>query len=458
MSFNVYKKRREKLLSTLKLDYSKGDNIIIVLFSGFETDRYKFRQESSFYYLTGIVEPGVVLMMDLKEGQTLYLPNYSESRSKWMNVDLDLYSYLNSSTAPNALSASDLLGFDRVESLGDVCKGFSFPGFFIQDYYKNLLKDLSAVISASCLPAIAAGDGWEQGSSPFYLFSLLDLTGHQYVSQQNVFYSLLDVLSITLNVSFENRKDVKNLSPYVDRMRKTKAGCEIDLIKKAINIASNAHRHITSVIKPGVTEIDIAAEIESVFIREGASSPAFPSIVAGGENTTTLHSLPSSKEFMVGDLVLVDIGAEYEYYASDLTRTYPVSGKFSKRQREVYEIVLKAQEYVFSITKPGMFLNNPNEKEKSLQHLAVEFFRKLGCEKFFIHGIGHMLGIDVHDSGDFRQTKLEPGDVFTIEPGLYIKHENIGIRIEDDYLITSDGVKCLSENLFKTVDEIEARF
>ncbi|MBM3887011.1 M24 family metallopeptidase, partial [Candidatus Dependentiae bacterium] len=142
------------------------------------------------------------------------------------------------------------------------------------------------------------------------------------------------------------------------------------------------------------------------------------------------------------------------YYAADLTRTYPVNGKFTKRQREVYQAVLETQLYVESIARPGMYLKNPKKPEESLHHLAVDYLKDLGYAEFFVHGIGHYLGLDVHDVGDYSEP-LEAGDVFTIEPGIYIPRESLGVRIEDDYVMSDEGAVCLSFELPKEADEIE---
>jgi Xaa-Pro aminopeptidase len=181
---------------------------------------------------------------------------------------------------------------------------------------------------------------------------------------------------------------------------------------------------------------------------------SFPSIVASGKNGTVLHYNQNSGTVKNGDLVVVDIGAELDNYCADLTRTYPVSGTFTKRQKELYNIVLETQEHIASLAKPGMWLKNKDKVDKSLHHLAVKFLANRGYDKYFPHGIGHFLGLDVHDVGDYS-VPLHEGDVITIEPGIYIAAENIGIRIEDNYWITKDGAICLSERLPKDADDIE---
>jgi Xaa-Pro aminopeptidase len=167
-----------------------------------------------------------------------------------------------------------------------------------------------------------------------------------------------------------------------------------------------------------------------------------------------LHYVENNQQIMEEDLVVVDIGAEYGLYAADLTRTYPANGKFTPRQREIYQLVLDTQQYIESIAKPGMYLKNSQYQDESLHHLAVGFLKKAGYADYFVHGIGHYLGLDVHDVGDYS-TPLMPGDVFTIEPGIYIPDEKLGVRIEDDYVMTDDGAVCLSFDLPRQPDEIE---
>jgi len=200
-------------------------------------------------------------------------------------------------------------------------------------------------------------------------------------------------------------------------------------------------------------ESEVQASIEYIFTSSGARA-AFPSIVGSGKNSTTLHYTTNGRQMSNGDLVVVDIGAESDYYCADLTRTYPVSGRFTKRQKEIYNLVLETQNYIAEIAKPGYWLNNKDKPEKSLHHLAKKFLEKRGYGQYFTHGIGHYLGLDVHDVGDYMRP-LRDGDVFTIEPGIYIAEENLGVRIEDDYWIVKDSAICLSEALPKSIEDIE---
>jgi Xaa-Pro aminopeptidase len=203
-----------------------------------------------------------------------------------------------------------------------------------------------------------------------------------------------------------------------------------------------------------VLEAEVQASLEYMMIASHART-AFPSIVASGKNATVLHYNENSGTLKDGDLLVVDIGAEFKNYCADLTRTYPVSGTFTKRQKELYNIVLETQTHIASLAKPGMWVKNKDKVEQSLHHLAVKFLAKRGYDKYFPHGIGHFLGLDVHDVGDYS-VPLQEGDVITIEPGIYISEESIGIRIEDNYWITKEGALCLSEHLPKEANDIEA--
>ncbi|MFH1643961.1 MAG: Xaa-Pro peptidase family protein [bacterium] len=418
----MFKNRRKNLVNILKQQYPEISKGVILLFADFENTKYKFRQESSFYYLTGITEPACVLAIYFdQEGieEILYLPNYGGVREKWVTTFL----------GPDGESAK-MLGVNQIKSLGEVQKSFIFGKKFSKEKYLNLIGDLNRKINIKTT-----------------LFALIDESEDQYFDQTRICKKLNDF--------FPEIKTI-NIILFVDEMRRIKSKHEVDLIYNAIQITSLAHESAAKIIKQNRTEIEIQAMIEAVFTKMDATR-AFPSIVATGKNTTVLHYFPQNKKLQKGDLVLIDIGSEYKYYASDLTRTYPVGGKFSQRQKEVYEIVLQAQSYVENMAKPGMFINNQDQPEKSLQHQAVEFLEQKGFEKYFFHGIGHYLGIDVHDVGNVKEP-LMPGAVFTIEPGIYITEENLGIRIEDDYLMTDQGAVCLSYQLPKTIEEIEALF
>jgi len=259
----------------------------------------------------------------------------------------------------------------------------------------------------------------------------------------------------------------ERLAPIMHDLRAVKSPPEIQLIKEACAITGKAFRRLLGFIRPGVWEYEVEAEIVHEFMRNRSRGPAFETIVASGTDSCTLHYVKNDKQCKRGDLVLIDFGAEYANYAADVTRTVPVSGKFSKRQKEVYNAVLKIQKAAIQMLKPGNSLEGLQEKvaklvEAELIHLGVLKRSDIKSQpkdsplykKFFPHGTSHHLGLDVHDYGD-KYRKFEPGMVFTCEPGIYIRDESIGVRIENDILITRKGPVDLTEGIPREVEEIE---
>ncbi len=421
---NRFKNRRTKIIEQIKLLNPKGGAGALLLIADFESARHVFKQESSFYYLTGITEPAVVMCcyfdgIDVNGTDLLYLPFYSQSREQWVQTGLTIK------------SDKANLSVDQIKYLGAQIKGYSSAPFFTPERYSEIIADIKKNIGIGGV-----------------LYTLMDsITNSRYFTQMQLvscFQAWLSDYKIT----------IADVSGIVHKSRRIKEDHEINLIYKAAQITSLAIQSAAKSIEPGKYEYQIQAIIEYIFQEAAGAVPAFPSIVATGKNTTTLHSCNNTDKLAVGDLVVMDIGAEYGNYSSDLTRTFPVGGKFSVRQKEIYDVVLQTQKYIESLAVPGMYLNNPNLPEKSLHHQAVKFLEKLGYSKYFVHGIGHFLGLDVHDVGN-GEIPLQPGDVFTIEPGIYIQAENIGIRIEDDYAMADDGVVCLSGALPKSADDIE---
>ncbi len=271
-----------------------------------------------------------------------------------------------------------------------------------------------------------------------------------------------------------------SLDHFLHDMRLYKSAAEVRAMRTAAQISAKAHRRAMQACKPGVMEYQIEAELLHEFMVGGAREPAYPSIVGGGENGCILHYTENESVLKDGDLLLIDAGAEYDYYAADITRTFPVNGVFSKEQRALYELVLRAQYAAIKKVKPGNHWNQPHEAVvKVLTEGLVELgilkgsvpalIKNEAYRKFFMHRTGHWLGMDVHDVGDYKVGDewrvLEPGMVMTIEPGLYIpagskgvakKWWNIGIRIEDDVLVTKEGCEVLTCDVPKEPDEIEA--
>lgn len=270
------------------------------------------------------------------------------------------------------------------------------------------------------------------------------------------------------------------LAHHLHDMRLFKSAGEIKLMRKAAQISAAAHVRAMQKVRPGMMEYQLEAEYLHDFVRHGARSSAYPSIVGGGENGCILHYIDNNQRLNDGDLVLVDAGCELELYASDITRTFPVNGKFSKPQQALYELVLASQEAAIDATHPDNHWNVPHETVVNiltqglldLGLLSGEFNEQVeteGYRRFFMHRTGHWLGLDVHDVGDYRVQEqwrqLEPGMALTVEPGLYVAPDDdtvdeqwrgIGVRIEDDVLVTKDGNDVLTAAVPKSVAEIEA--
>ena len=283
-----------------------------------------------------------------------------------------------------------------------------------------------------------------------------------------------------------NRKPIHPPQTIVDpativhELRVVKSEDEIAIMQTAADIAAEAHCEAMKAAKPGMQEYQIEALIEQIFRRHGASGPAYTSIVGAGPNATVLHYINNDGELRDGDLLLVDAGAEYKGYASDITRTFPINGRYSKAQREIYDLVLKAQMACVEMVRPGT--THDQLKQRSIEILTEgmvelgllqgkteELIKEKKYEQFYMHGLGHMLGIDVHDVGRYyygqESRALEPGVVMTVEPGIYIaldtkdipeKYLGIGVRIEDDVLCTNNGPRVLTTKVPKHPEEIEA--
>jgi len=260
----------------------------------------------------------------------------------------------------------------------------------------------------------------------------------------------------------------KRSAKILKDLRAIKTELEIAVMEKAIDITEKAFRRVLSFVKPGVMEYEIEAEIQHSFLSQRATGPAYSSIIASGDRARVLHYVDNNQECKDGELVLMDFGAEYGNYCADLTRTIPVNGKFSRRQKTVYNACLHLHKYAASILKPGISIVDYTEKvgdEATIVFQKIGLLRKSAIKnedpnnrayrKYLYHGISHHLGIDVHDLGT-RTSPIKAGMVFTIEPGIYIEEENMGIRIENNYLITNNGNKDLMKKIPITVEDIEA--
>jgi len=250
-------------------------------------------------------------------------------------------------------------------------------------------------------------------------------------------------------------RDVRNLRPGADSLRLVKDADEIARMRKAVDISVLGHIAAMQAARPGAWEYEIEAALEAAFRRNGADRVGYPSIVGSGPNSTTLHYDVNRRQTRDGDLVVVDAGAEWGQYTADVTRTFPVSGKFTPRQKAIYDLVLATQQAAFDSTRPGATIGQ-------LNRIARDYMRAHSgtlcgaetCDTYFIHGLSHWLGMDVHDVGDYT-TPLQPGMIFTIEPGIYLSREALGVRIEDNVLVTATGGEWLSAKAPRTTAEIE---
>lgn len=414
----LYKDRRKKFLELLGNEgISSG---VILLIAGFEDEKKRFVQESFFWYLTGINEPGVILLIDLDTQETiLFTPDFQIKRNVWT------ISCLDNLTDENKFE----WGIDRLQVLGSAHASYYTSPFFYSDHYVNLIEYIRKILKKGRAVYTIKPSGQN---------ALLD--------QQVVLFGLEKEL-------VDLQRSIKDITPYCIKMRRIKDKYEIEAIFKAIDITVKAQQTAALTIIPDCTEAELQASVEYLITGFGADI-AFPSIVAGGFFSTILHYVANSGCLLSGSSVIIDIGAQKNHYCADLARTYPVSGKFSKRQKELYQVVLDAHLHTVQYAQSGYWLNNKKYPEKSLQHIAKAYFKKYGFEEYFNHGIGHMLGLDVHDCDDI-QMPLEPGVVFTIEPGLYIAGEAIGIRIEDNYWLTEKGPICLSDHLAQEIIDVE---
>lgn len=259
----------------------------------------------------------------------------------------------------------------------------------------------------------------------------------------------------------------KRSAKIMRELRAIKSELEIEVVQKAIDITDNTFRRLLKFIKPGVMEYEIDAEIWHSFLSQRATGPGYGSIIASGDNARTLHYVSNNQECKDGDLILMDFGANYGNYNADLSRTIPVNGKFTDRQKEVYNACLDIHNYCASILKPGITINEYTEK---VADEATVVFQRIGLltaeevknedpenrayRKYLYHGISHHLGLDVHDVGT-KTEPIKPGMLFTIEPGIYIEEEKMGVRIENNFWITENGNIDLMKNIPITVEEIE---
>jgi len=393
---------------------------------------YRFRQDSDFYYLTGFREPDALAVVapGREKPFTLFVRPRDPEKEIW------------NGRRAGVEGAKEFYGADE-----------AYP---VEEFDARLTELL---------------DG---ARSLYYRLG----NGHAELDQ-----TLIRHLS---RMRMMGRKGVRTPQAIIDpgalihEMRLIKSDAEIVLMRRAADIAAEAHREAMASARPGMKEYELDALIEYTFRRSGAAAPAYNSIVGSGANATILHYVDNNATLRDGDLLLIDAGAEYEGFASDITRTFPVNGRFTEAQRDIYQLVLDCQEECIRMVRPGVTLEEMHGRSVEiltegmvrlglLQGEPAKLIEEGAYKKFYMHRLGHYLGMDVHDAGAYQvegqPRPVEPGMVMTVEPGLYIaeeaedipdKYRGIGVRIEDDIHVTPDGFDVLTDKAPKQVEEIES--
>lgn len=410
----VFRHRRARVRQVL------GERGIAVMLAGSDHRSYgdvgTFRQDSYFYYLTGVELPNAVLRMD-RDGDTLFLPARRPTVEAWTGPRF----------GPGEVTA-DILGFDRVLDRD--------PSEIVVDARRRPQPGWTDRLA----------DDLSQDRELWVLLPGVSASGPLHPVQELV-RTLRDRLPSFL---------VRDLAPLLTDMRRVKDQAEVGLVRRAVAATMAAMVAAAGRVRPGAREGELDGAAFAALRTEGAEGWAFPPIVGAGRAGCTLHYDANAGVLADGELVVVDIGARYGYYCGDLTRTFPVDGRFSRRQRELYDAVLAAHGAAVSTLRPGSTVAEARRAAfSSLEASPLRGDGSATLGQFFIHGIGHPLGLDTHDVGG-EAGDLEPGMVLTIEPGVYLPEEGVGIRIEDDYLITASGCECLSEDLPRKAEQVEA--
>jgi Xaa-Pro aminopeptidase len=391
---------------------------------------YEYRQDSDFYYLTGFEEPESICVLSPghpKYEYILFVRPRDKEKETWTGIRAGVEGAMQNYGAEMAHT------IDQIDEI--------LPEF---------LQDAPAL---------------------YYQFSKNPETDRKILE-------MIEKIRQLHRAGIYPPAMIVDPSQILSAMRLIKSREEVDLLQRAVDISAAGHIAAMKRIKPGMYEYEIQAVLEYVFRSNGSLRNGYPSIVGSGPNACILHYVNNTRQMVDGDLLLVDAGAEYGYYTGDITRTYPVNGKFSPEQKAVYEVVLNAQEKAIAAAGPGIPYSKVHDTAvQALTEGLIDLGLLTGTvqenieneeyKKYYLHRTGHWLGMDVHDAGKYWDAKqwrvFEPGMVFTVEPGLYINGEdehvafrNIGIRIEDDILITHEGTRVLSSPCPKTVEDVES--
>jgi len=398
-------KNREKLFSKLE------QNSVAVLFAGNAPtkrgdEKYPFSPDRNFYYVSGIDKQNCILFFTKNDNEvTLYIERDNGILQKWVGANM------------TEEQAKQISGIQNIRYIDQ------FEQDFAEYVFKNNIQicymDMECREYGNITPAL------------------------QYAEKVRKYFPAVVQ---------------KNIYTIFEELREIKEQYEIDLIQQAIDITIKGIECMMKNAKPDMMEYEIEAYFDFVLKQNGIHQKAFQSIAASGKNGTILHYMENNSKAKSGDLILFDVGAQKNWYNGDISRTFPVNGKFTQKQKMVYNIVLEGQKKVIEAIKPGVPFTRLNE---ILKEHYFEELQKLGIvktmedvSKYYYHGVSHYLGAETHDIGN-RQKLLQQNMVLTVEPGLYIEEWDIGIRIEDDVVVTENGCRVLSENMIKTVEEIE---
>ncbi|MBO5176234.1 MAG: aminopeptidase P family protein [Lachnospiraceae bacterium] len=406
-----YRERREKVYSQME------EKSILVLYSGealhISADAYHdFEVNRQFFYLTGIRRENMALVIDKcgdKLEEILFIEPIDPSVERWVGKKM------TKEEVKEVSGVESIAMIDNLQATLDRIMNRKLPKKVYFDTYRHQMSDLPDYNVAKAQAFAAAYPGIA----------------------------------------------VDNIYPAVAALRMVKDAEEVNITKEAVKVTEEALNHVLNALKPGMMEYQVQAEFEYKVKSLGADGMAFPTIAGSGINGTMLHYETNHDVCKENTLILLDLGARVKGYNADITRTYPVSGKFTERQKQIYNIVLKANQEVAAQARPGVTLKELNDickkvlAEGMMELGLIEKEEEVG--KYYMHSVSHHLGIDVHDVTVPEKDKLEPGMIITNEPGLYIDEEETGIRIEDDLLITEDGCVVLSADIVRTAEEIEAK-
>jgi len=406
MNSSFFRNNRQNFLNVMQ------ENTLAILYSG-ESIRntadelYPFKSNRNFFYLTGIAKERAVLLITKQNHsvtETLYVPKVDPDIEKWNGRML---------TCEDARKVS---GIEKVEHTEDFLTHLNST--LLHGGFENLFLDFEH-------------RGWSSPPTAIHAFAADIQARHPYLN-------------------------LKNAYPVICRLRRVKSAEEVNNIRQAIRLTNEAFLSAVKHTQPEKKEYEIEAHYDYVLKANGAPR-GFPSIIAAGRNATIMHYVDNNATMTNHDLLLMDIGAEHESYKADITRTIPVSGTFTQRQRAIYDVVLSAERATIEAVRPGIEHGTLNEITK---RILAQGLQRLGViqdaaelERYYFYNVSHYLGLDTHDVGEYGL--LEPGMVLTIEPGIYIPEESIGVRIEDDVLVTESGVEVLSADILKDPDEIE---